>query len=260
MKKVTIKTIIAFSFLALDLLFLFFEPLADITVNKLPELKLMCIMAGVLSVYYGISALDREDQAQSLSDDMKLQTGGIRSMVGIFSDSKSFLELNEVEKCHGLDSNENGNKVIVITSCLQEANPQDPNGKEFLKTIYLNIAKHDVEYYYIIPTKLKSEFEAFVSLLRGQAKKSSSKEAKNQIFVSFDEKIDVLFPSEYFDVNIYVDTTKEGNATIPQTAEGYYCFSSKSSDNSYLYLKMTSEKAKDILSYIESQKFEPYCF
>lgn len=161
-----------------------------------------------------------------------------------------FSELDEKEYEHGHKNKNVTCEIWVISNTLQEAESDN----DILLTIYENILKNNVIYYYILPDNAKSRME-IKALNANLQKLISGRKSKNftgTIYYRFDDSLLNLISADYIDMVFFVDCIdKDTPEVLDESIEGYQCFSSKSNNNRYYYFPVDKDR---IISITSSQK------
>lgn len=164
------------------------------------------------------------------------------------SESVSFSQLTVIEEKHGLSNAEKRNHVVNITNELQEAHGGIEND-EILKTIYNNISRNGVEYFYVLPKNSEGKMEIALLVKRLSKLKQETGESQSfngGIYYFLDDSVLSHMPSEYYDIIVYVDFASDEKLKnlIAFDIEGYYCFSREREDNNYFFYPMSGYMAK----------------
>ena len=219
-----------------------FKPFLD----SMPEAKLIIILISVLSAYHVLASF-------TFNNIIKEEHTITNNMLQSLSEKNSYLSrlipfssLDEIERRHGRDNqNRTGNcEVWVISNVLQESSPKnrtDPD--DLINTIYDNITKYRVHYYYVLPDteKSKMEIESLSSCLRELHRKRKRRTITGGISYKYDSRYVDTITADYFDIVLYIDCDKNGNPClhgVSTRCEGYQCFSNYSKENMYFYQRI----------------------
>lgn len=211
-----------------------------------PEVKLVIILASVFSAYHVFLSftLTRSIKEEHIITNDKLEqltekNNYVKSLV-------PFSSLDEIERRHGRD-NQNiiGTcEIWIIANLLQESSPKDKTeADDLINTIYDNITKYKVHYYYILPDtdKSKRAIESLTSRLRQIHQRKKRRSITGGISYKFDNQYADAIISDYFDIVLYIDCDSNGKPCLHgefTQCEGYQCFSNFSKSNEYFYQKI----------------------
>lgn len=219
-----------------------FKPFLD----AMPEVKLVIILISVLSAYHVLVSF-------TFNNIVKEEHTVTNNMLACLSEKNSYLHglvpfshLDEIERRHGRDNQNCTGKceVWVISNDLQESSSQNKTEVcDLINTIYDNITKYRVHYYYILPDtdKSKMEIESLSSILCELHKKKKRRTITGGISYKYDNRYADIITSDYFDIVLYIDCDKKGNPCLHGSStkcEGYQCFSNYSKENTYYYQKI----------------------
>lgn len=217
--------------------------------EALPEVKLIIILISVLSAYhvfllFSINNIAREEHTITNNKLICLDEKN-----SYFRGLVPFSHLDAIERRHGRDNqNRTGNcEIWVITNVLQESSQKNKaEANDLINTIYDNITKYRVHYYYVLPNteKSKMEIESLSSSLRQLHQKKKRRTVTGGISYKYDNRYADTIISDYFDIVLYIDCDKNGNPClhgISPRCEGYQCFSNYSKDNTYFYQKIDND-------------------
>ena len=93
----------------------------------------------------------------------------------------------------------------IIANTLQEANNSDTKDNTLLDTIYDNITRNKVHYFYVLPYSEKSKLE--IASLQSRLKDKQRhlhRKITGGVSYRLDDTIDKLIPSEYFDIVLFI--------------------------------------------------------
>lgn len=220
------------------------------------EAKLIIILVGVFSAYHVVfsSAMKKIVEEELGNTNAKIDNLGKKT--DYFNGLVSFEQLDAIERKHGCDSqNIGGCKIWIIANELQESSTINQTEiNDLINTIYDNITKYRVQYYYVLPDtdKSKKEIKNLSSSL-GELQKRKKRKVKGGIFYKFSNCYAENITSDYFDIVLYVDCHEDGSEYFINNStrcEGYQCFSNYSTDNAYFYQKIVGvvDKYTSILS------------
>jgi hypothetical protein len=190
-----------------------------------------------------------------------------------------FEQLTHVEMRHGIYSKKRKNQIWIVTNTLQEVE-DGAAGIAILESIFQNITKYNVQYYYIMPDNgdAKKEIETLGRKIYDKMstkQKNNCQEISDRIKVYHDKNLDFQMPTSKYDIVIYVDCDDAGRRETPITfasttipVEGYFNLSEHGNNEDNYYRKMSITRATYIIEqwcqYIESPRddieFKPIKF
>lgn len=166
--------------------------------------------------------------------------------IGILQSAIPYSRLDDIEDLHG--SRKVNCEIWIIANMLQEAKNDD----SLLFTIYRNITKNAVHYYYILPDSDLSRIE--INSLQSRLTaihKQKHANLSGKISFRFDSYLTNLIASSYYDTVLFIDCDDKGNPYVigdSANCEGYYCFTKKSEKNEYYYEEIETDRVLSIRS------------
>ena len=229
-----------------------------------PSVKLAIILIGVFSAYHAflIPTIRTIIQEELKTTNSYIEKADQK--IEVLNNSIPYDSLDYIERSHGLQSKDVKNEVWIIANDLQEADQGSIAGENFLNTIYDNITKNNVFYYYILPDTRSShlQIESFQNCLK-QLHSSKRRKLSGNIYFRYDSSLVYLIPIDYFDIVLYIDCDQYGEPISINGAksyEGYQCYSKKNASNKYYYLPINSERVLDLRCQFKessSEQFSP---
>lgn len=248
MKRFTgriVSITLACSSIALLILDSIFKPF----LTDYPEVRLIIILLCVISAYHTFLTFVLKDLLKLLISEVKQQTDTISSKIDLLKESTTYSELKLIEKYHGSIEKNIINEVWIVSNELQESNSNQKDCQDMLKTIYDNITKNHVQYYYTLPDNAYSK--AQVKSLETELKlihKKKKRKVTGCIYFRFDSTFINMIPTSYYDLILYVNCYPNGEPYMlinNNVCEGYHCFTS-SKNNNYYYQHINSKKTLEI--------------
>lgn len=223
-----------------------------------PEVKLVIILISVLTAYNGFSMISIKTIMKEEIETTNNSIGEIKTKVQMFDESIPFAYLDDVERQHGKNNRNMPCEMWIIANTLQEATHDNLNKNDDISdTIFDNITRNNVHYYYVLPNNEKSKQEV-VSLQTKMHEMLQKKHRRLSGGISYvlDDTLDKIIASEYFDIVLFVDCDINGNPRLMDgKSEGYQCYSTLSNDNRYYYQPVGEEKIRQIRSFYQSKNF-----
>lgn len=214
-----------------------------------PEVRLIVILLCVISAYHSFLTFVLKDISKSLISKIEQQSNETNSKIDLLKKSISYSELKLIEKYHGSIGRNITNEVWIVANKLQEADSTQKDCQDMLNTIYENITRNHVKYYYTLPDNSYSQ--AQIKSLEAELKliqKRKKRKITGCIYFRFDSAFINMIPTSYYDLILYINCYSNGDPYIltrKNVCEGYHCFSSNENKN-YYYQHISSEKTLEM--------------
>lgn len=217
--------------------------------DNYPEVKLIIILASVLSAYHTFLTFSLQSMMREVIEKTNTNIRIVDSKIGLLKESIPYSALDEIEFRHGQYNKDTKCEMWIIANMLQEAQNDDA----MLLTIYENITRNNISYYYILPATENSKYEiAGLKSRLSDIHRKKNKKISGSIRYRFDDRLPNLITADYFDIVLFVDCDNNGSPIIlgnPAHCEGFQCFSQVSPDNEYFYQSIDREKILSIRSF-----------
>jgi len=255
-----LSLIIAAIVAASGVIFLVLEEVLDSFFSFQPKIKLIIILVSVFCAYhpflcYALKGLMKSESIK-INETIYLNMSCVNSKLRLIGESITFAQLEQIEKQHGSDNRTVKSEMWIIANSLQEAKKD----KNVLSTIYDNITLNNVHYYYVLPEtdESKEQLSSLIAALKELHNKNRKRRhITGGISCLYDNDLNNVIPSEYFDIVLFIDCDDENNPKLyddSSECEGYYCFSSQSKDNEYIYQKIKLNKVMQIRRFYSSSR------
>lgn len=208
------------------------------------DVKTIIIFVSVLSAFHSFFSFSIRSIFRRELGKTNQNIDCIDKKMGILKGAIPYSRLDDIEDLHG---NRKVNcEIWIIANMLQEAKNDD----SLLFTIYRNITKNAVHYYYILPDSDLSRLEIHSLQSRlGAIHKQKHANLTGKISYRFDNYLTNLIASSYYDTVLFIDCDDKGNPFVigdSANCEGYYCFTKKSEENEYFYEAIEADKILSI--------------
>lgn len=240
-----VSIILACSSIGLLILDSIFKPF----LTDYPEVRLIIILLCVISAYHTFLTFIFKDILKSLISKTKQQSDEISLKIDLLKKSTSYSQLKLIEKYHRSIGKNIINEIWVVSNKLQEADSNQSDCQDMLNTIYENITRNHVQYYYTLPDNAYSK--AQIKSLEAELKlihKRRRRKITGCVYFRFDSTFVNMIPTSYYDLILYVNCYPNGDPYIlinNNVCEGYHCFASDES-NDYYYQHINSKKTLEI--------------
>lgn len=223
-----------------------------------PEVKLIIILISVLTAYHGFSMISMKTIIKEQIEITNNNISDIKTKVQMFDEAIPFSYLDDVERQHGKDNKNIPCEMWVIANTLQEAeNSKTKESNCIIATIFDNITRNNVHYYYVLPDceKSKQEIASLQTKMQEMLQKSRRR-VTGGISYKLDETLDKIIASDYFDIVLFIDCDSRGNPRLMDgKSEGYQCYSVLNADDKYYYQPINEEKVRQIRLFYKSKDF-----
>lgn len=216
--------------------------------NTSLALVLVSVIIEIFSIYHIFHISSIEEQLKRFDEEGKTVCGLGKveaHLINYNLDSVEFEYLSAIENEIGTHENAVQNEIWVITNNFEEGN-DSLEGKELRNAIISNL-KHNVSYYYIVPSALEEKMLLLLEKIKGELKGSYTGQFK---YIK-DDALDFI-PTPYFDIILYL---KKKEDKIESSSTICYCFSQKNASNKYYYSRVEDDATKTRLyEYVKNYK------
>ena len=216
--------------------------------NTSLALLLLSVLVEIFSIYHIFHIKSIERQLKRL-DEEGHTVSGLRKveahLINYNLDSVEFEYLSAIENEIGTHENTVQNEIWVITNNFEEGN-DSLEGKELRNAIISNL-KHNVSYYYIVPSALEEKMVLLFKKIKNELKGNYTGQFK---YIK-DDALDFI-PTPYFDIILYLKKKEE---IIENSSTICYCFSQRNLSNKYYYSRVEDDITKARLyAYVKNYK------
>lgn len=216
--------------------------------NTSLALLLLSVIVEIFSVYHIFHIKSIEGQLKRLDEEGKTVSGLGKveaHLINFNLDSVEFEYLSAIENEIGTHENAVQNEIWVITNNFEEGN-DSLEGKELRNAIISNL-KHNVSYYYIVPSALEDKMILLLEKIKNELKGNYTGKLK---YIK-DDALNFI-PTPYFDIILYLKKKKD---IIENSSTICYCFSQRNASNKYYYSRVEDDTTKARLyAYVKNYK------